>query len=211
MLAEDVGIGRPEEAPGSGIAIVLGEDVILGVAGAAEDLAGVVGDAARRRAEGLADERLDEPRPRHGCGREVRGRQRGIERFEQKSPRGDLGHHLLDGAELANGVARFLVVKEARELHAARGVRDGAAAEHVGHAEADRGEVGRAQHGPEPANAVVVHRGAFVGQGDAVQRTAASRRRAGRACLAARPQSLTSALSPRRGGKDWPFPWIKAS
>src|SRR5262245_31617832 len=53
MVAKHFDITDAQKAPGSGIAIDFGENVVFRKAGAAENLAGIVSEAARSRAQGF--------------------------------------------------------------------------------------------------------------------------------------------------------------
>ena len=176
VAAVDAGVGHAQITPRGRVAIELAQDVVLGISGAAKNLARVVRQTSGRRSECFGSQDLDEQRSLDRRRRKIQGRQRMIKRLDQVTTGSHLGYHLLNGAELADGVACFFVMKQARELDAAGGMGHGPPAELVGHAEGDGRQVGGAEHLPQALKTVEIGIGPGCRQHEVVQRYPAQTR-----------------------------------
>ena len=157
MLVKDIGVGHAEEPPGGGVTIELREDVVFRIPRAAEDLARVVRNTARRCPERLGHESFDEAGPFDRQGREVGRRQHLIERLDEVPPGSHIGNHHFDRAKLADRVAGFLVLKQTGKLHATGRMLDCPPAELIGHAQRNGGQVRGAEDTPGPQEPIAVH------------------------------------------------------
>src|SRR5438105_4195479 len=85
-----------------------------------------------------------------------------IEGLDQVTPRRNLRDHFLDRAELADRVARFLVIEKSGELHATRRMPKRARTELIRHAECNRRQIRSAQHLPGAKQPIGIGRDATL-------------------------------------------------